>query len=85
MLFRSGEREGGADPLAVVEPRGADLPPREERKPRFRDEDEAHMPAFLGRAAPVVAPEPTAEAPAEKPKRAPRKKKVADEAPADAD
>lgn len=83
--------EGGeraADPLAVVEPRGADLPAREASeppKPRFRDQDESHMPAFLGRAAPVAAAPEAAEPAADKPKRAPRKKKVADEAPADAD
>ncbi len=70
-------REGG-DPLAVVQPQGSPLVERtEEASPVLRAEDggESHMPAFLGRAAPTGEDEPKAE----KPKRAPRRRKAAEE------
>lgn len=75
---RSGE--ASADPLAVVQPQATPLVERPAKaSPRLRAEDggESHMPAFLGRAAtPVAADAPEA---VEKPKRAPRKKKAAEE------
>lgn len=87
---RFGEEDRANDPLAVVQPSAAPLverdaepaprPAREPRSPRLRSEDggESHMPAFLGRAAPSVS-ESAGEAASEKPKRAPRKKKAAEE------
>ena len=80
-----GPRPEAADPLAVVQPERAPLtPPSDEGSPVLRAEDggESHMPAFLGRAAPQAA---GAEEPAaEKPKRAPRKRKTAEPAAEDA-
>lgn len=72
--------EASADPLPVVQPQAAPLVERPARaSPRLRAEDggESHMPAFLGRAAtPAASDAPEA---VEKPKRAPRKKKAAEE------
>ncbi len=72
--------EASADPLAVVQPQATPLVERPAKaSPRLRAEDggESHMPAFLGRAA-TPAPSDAPEA-VEKPKRAPRKKKAAEE------
>jgi hypothetical protein len=78
---RYGEEDRSGDPLAVVQPGAEPLVAREEEaSPRLRSDngDESHMPAFLGRAAPTLA-ETAPDAPVEKPKRAPRKRKAAAE------
>ncbi len=77
---RRREREGfdrspaaSADPLAVVEPRGAELPQADaSREPTPGDE---HLPAFLRQAAPppVAASDEVAD---ERPRRAPRRRRA---------
>jgi hypothetical protein len=79
---RNGEDDRSGDPLAVVEPQAAPLVERaEEASPVLRADDggESHMPAFLGRAAATPIPELADEPAAGKPKRAPRKRKAAEE------
>jgi hypothetical protein len=71
-----GDQAPNADPLAVVEPRGASLPTAAAAaapSPALRDDDgaESHLPAFLRQPA-APADEPAAE----RPRRAPRRKKV---------
>jgi hypothetical protein len=87
-----GGEGSNADPLAVVEPRAAELAPRmeDEGSPVLRAEDgaESQMPAFLRQAVPAAAPaspegEPEAEA-AERPRRTRRRRPETFEA-ADAD
>ncbi|HEY3814825.1 MAG TPA: DUF4167 domain-containing protein [Caulobacteraceae bacterium] len=68
------DRAASADPLAVVEPRGAELPQAE--APREPSPGDEHLPAFLRQAAPAPVAAPAAEAPVEdRPRRAPRKRR----------
>ena len=68
--------ERGGEGMAVVEPQADRAEEAPSRTLRDEDGGESHMPAFLGRASAPPADEPVA---AEKPKRAPRKKKAAEE------
>lgn len=70
---RNRDDQPAGDPLAVVEPRAEALPSSAEAAPAPFAGDDSHMPAFL-RQAPAAAE--AEAAPAEKPKRAPRRKKT---------
>jgi hypothetical protein len=69
------DREGGRDPLAVVEPQAqaplaAPAPERKARVLRDREGGESHAPAFL--QAPAARAEPAEDAPKPRRRRAPR-------------
>ncbi|MBS0296294.1 MAG: DUF4167 domain-containing protein [Proteobacteria bacterium] len=70
---RNRDDQPAGDPLAVVEPRAEALPSSSEAAPAPFAGDDSHMPAFLRQAPPAAEAD---AAPAEKPKRAPRRKKT---------